>query len=311
VAPTAPLVFGGPAKTDVELATAVGDHDTIVNVESRHELERLEVVAARHHRQQPACLRVNLTGPLPVTPVAMAGAPTQFGIDEQDVPEILAAARCRPHVDLHGFHFHSVSNHLDAGDHLALVQRYLDHAIAWGDAARGELRTVNIGGGVGVDVHTAIHCFDWSMFTTGLAQARTRVPQSTLMLECGRYLAAACGTYATQVLDVKRTHGQWFALVRGGTHHLRLPVSWGYSHPFEVVPIDAWPHPLPRPAVADARVTVTGELCTPKDVLAADVPVARLRAGDILLFPFAGAYGWSISHHNFLRHPHPRVIYLA
>ncbi|WP_275296708.1 hypothetical protein [Brevibacillus choshinensis] len=53
-----------------------------------------------------------------------------------------------------------------------------------------------------------------------------------------------------------------------------------------------------------------GQLCTPKDVLAADVYVPRLRVGDIICFLYAGAYGWAISHYDFLSHPHPEQVYL-
>jgi diaminopimelate decarboxylase len=53
-------------------------------------------------------------------------------------------------------------------------------------------------------------------------------------------------------------------------------------------------------------VTLVGQLCTPKDVLARDVEVPRLRAGDRLAFGLAGAYGWNISHHEFLMHDPPR-----
>jgi len=56
---------------------------------------------------------------------------------------------------------------------------------------------------------------------------------------------------------------------------------------------------------------VVGQLCTPKDVLATDAPVERLRIGDLLVFPYAGAYAWHISHHDFLRHPPPQHIYLS
>ena len=61
----------------------------------------------------------------------------------------------------------------------------------------------------------------------------------------------------------------------------------------------------PRPEVRDVRVDVAGELCTPRDVLSRDQPVSRLRIGDVLVFGRAGAYGWDISHHDFLRHPPP------
>jgi diaminopimelate decarboxylase len=121
---------------------------------------------------------------------------------------------------------------------------------------------------------------------------------------------AAHGSYATEVLDVKTTHGETFAVIRGGTHHFRLPASWQHSHPFTVLPVDTWSGPRPRPEATATPVTVVGQLCSPKDVLARAVPVERIRAGDVVLFHQAGAYGWSISHHDFLSHPYPRCLYV-
>jgi diaminopimelate decarboxylase len=93
-------------------------------------------------------------------------------------------------------------------------------------------------------------------------------------------------------------------------HQFRLPVAYRIDAPFDVLPVDRWPYPWQRPAVANDIVTVAGELCTPNDVLTRDQPVDRLRAGDVLVFPRAGAYGWDISPLDYLRHPHPAVIVL-
>jgi diaminopimelate decarboxylase len=60
-------------------------------------------------------------------------------------------------------------------------------------------------------------------------------------------------------------------------------------------------------------VTIAGQLCTPKDVLARRVRVSGLRAlrvGDLVAFGLAGAYAWNISHHGFLMHPPPAFHYL-
>ena len=57
-------------------------------------------------------------------------------------------------------------------------------------------------------------------------------------------------------------------------------------------------------------MTIAGQLCTPKDVLAHQVPVERLRVGDRIAFAMAGAYAWNISHHEFLMHPHPTFHHL-
>jgi diaminopimelate decarboxylase len=57
--------------------------------------------------------------------------------------------------------------------------------------------------------------------------------------------------------------------------------------------------------VTGTEVDAVGELCTPRDVLTRGQRVDRLRAGDLLVFGRTGAYGWDISHHQFLRHPPP------
>ena len=310
----APILFGGPGKTDAALAAAARVGVAAVHVESLHELRRAEYVAAGLGVTLPVALRVNLAGPLPVATLAMAGRPTQFGIDEGAVPAALAlAGRCR-HLEVVGFHFHCLSNHHDAPAHARLVAGYVERARGWSATAGLPLRVVNAGGGIGVDYGAVDRPFDWTGFCAALARRLDGGPAMgpvRLRFECGRYLVAAWGAYVAEVLDVKTNHGACFAVVRGGSHHFRLPASWGHSHPFTVIPVEEWPYPFPRPGVRRRPVTVAGELCSPKDVLARDVMVDELRAGDLLWFHHAGAYGWSISHHDFLSHPHPRRLFLG
>ena len=201
-----------------------------------------------------------------------------------------------------GFHLHAVSNNLDAAAHA----RYVEDCLAWSVATARRyglpLRYVNVGGGFGVD-YTGGRGFDVSRL------AAVRPPAGVeLVYEPGRYLVADAGYYAASVVDLKRNHGRWFAVLRGGTHHFRLPAAWGYSHPFTVLPVPSWPYPFERPEVRDVEVDAVGELCTPRDVLTRGQRVPRLRVGDVLVFARTGAYGWDISHHDFLRHTYPQMI---
>lgn len=296
------IVFGGPAKTDAELAAAVAA-GALVNVESGHELRRLALLVPPGDRPLPVALRVNRTAAGPAGSHRMAGAATPFGIDEADLPAVLALAEGLPRLRVVGFHLHAVSNNLDAAAHAAFVVDAVRWARAAADRHGLTLEYVNAGGGLGVD-YTGDGSFDLAALRAGLAG----VPGELLVLEPGRYLTADAGWYAAQVLDLKRTHGRWFAVLRGGTHHFRLPAAWGYSHPFTVLPVPHWPYPLPRPQVRDVAVDAVGELCTPRDVLTRGQPVSRLRVGDVLVFGRTGAYGWDISHHDFLRHPYPRIV---
>ncbi|WP_433065840.1 type III PLP-dependent enzyme [Dactylosporangium sp. CS-033363] len=271
-----PLILSGPAKPDALLQRAV-ERDAVINVESLHELRRIPGRAR-------ICLRVNRRHPALPGRHRMSGVPTQFGFAEDDLDEALQAAQRH---EVLGVHLHAVSNNLDAEAHAAYIQGCLE----WSTIGH----VVNAGGGFGVDM-TGQQAFDLA------ALGDLSLPAGkTLVVEPGRYVAAPAGWYAVEVLDIKASHGTWFAVVKGGTHHFRLPASWGYSHPFTVLEVDEWPYPWKRPEVVDAQVTVAGEQCNPRDVLARDEPVTRLRAGDVLLFATTGAYGWEVAHHGFLR----------
>ncbi len=314
------IVFGGPAKTDAELEAAV-EAEATVNVESALELRRLAVAAETAGVRVRTALRVNRagagalpgTGSLPGAQALpgthqMSGGPTPFGIDEAHLADAVEIAFGHPSLRVIGFALHAVSNNLDAGAHAAFVAEAVRWSVEAATAYGIPLESVNVGGGFGVD-YTGGDRFDLDVLADGLKAITAALPGGArLVFELGRFLAADAGWYAAEVVDLKHTHGRWFAVVRGGTHHFRLPAAWGYSHPFTVLPVEAWARPYDRPEVSDVVIDAVGELCTPRDVLARDQPVARLRVGDLLVFARTGAYGWEISHHDYLRHDPPEFL---
>jgi diaminopimelate decarboxylase len=297
------IAFSGPAKTDGELRAAVLAGAT-VHVESLLELRRLSAAAVELGDEATMALRVNRTSAILPGSHRMTGEATPFGVDEAELPDALALARDLPGLRLVGFHLHAVSNNLDAEAHTAFAAE----AVRWAlDAAVGfGLTYLNLGGGFGVD-YTGGRSFDLDLFGTALRQVAAAAPGVELVFEPGRLVAADAGWYAAEVIDIKRVHGRWFAVVRGGTHHFRLPAAWGYSHPCAVLAMPDWPHAYDRPSV-DEPVDVVGELCTPRDVLARDQKLGRVRVGDVIVLGRAGAYGWDISHHDFLRHEQPKFV---
>jgi len=309
-----PVLFGGPAKTEHEIAQALEQRVERLHVESVLELHRISAVATRAGASAEVLLRVNLGGPFPPATLAMAGGPTQFGIDESVLAEAVRTAIALPAVKLVGFHLHSLSNNLSAIAHLDLLDLYRRKVCGWEEEFGLRCDVVNVGGGIGVDYADLSARFDWQLFAGELGRLVERTFPAhwrEIDFECGRFLVAACGSYVVELLDVKRNHGVNYLLVRGGTHHFRLPASWQHSHPFTVFPVDRWRSCAPRPELRDEPATVVGELCSPKDVLARDVVVLRARAGDVLIFHYAGAYGWEISHHDFLSHPHPDHVFFG
>lgn len=318
--------FGGPGKSVTELAAAVRAGATL-HVESPHELRLLASVLRDQGSGATAdvLLRANLDVPVPARAGLVMGGAGPFGMDSAGLAEcarILSDAGGGPRgsrpgglrpggLRLRGLHAHLASG-LSADEALRTAALVLRFARQW--CARQEVRdpAITLGGGMTVDYRRPEETFDWERYGRGLARlAAAGPPGETLRVEPGRAVTAYCGWYAARVLDVKRNGGAAFAVVGGGTHHLRTPAAKGHSQPFAVFGDEGWPHPWPRPEVTDTLVTVTGQLCTPKDVLARDVRVPRMRAGDVIVFGLAGAYAWNISHTRFLMHPEPGFHYLG
>ncbi|MGO4618198.1 type III PLP-dependent enzyme [Nocardia sp. 2YAB30] len=314
--PSKPLAFGGPGKTYQELATALDHQAHRIHVESETELRMLSALAAgRAEKPAGVLLRVNL----PVTgataansALMMGGRPTPFGMDPNRAYTLAAdlVAGRYPGVSWRGIHAHLASG-LDAADLLTLAESIVTWSQALTQRCGVEPSEVNIGGGMNVDYTPGAPLFDWAAYGNGLARITETWPRLQLRIEPGRAVSAYCGWYAAEVLDVKPSHGTEFAIVRGGTHHLRTPAAKDHDQPCTIVPIDAWPNEWPRPAATGSHITITGQLCTPKDVLARHVRANALRAGDRLLFGLAGAYAWNISHHEFLMHPAPNFHFLG
>lgn len=271
-----PVALGGPGKTDAELR--LPNHR--IHVESPNELRRLLATGL----EADVLLRVNPDLPVEGAALTMSGP---FGMDEAGVEECLPLFGDR--VRLRGLHTHLASG-LDAPQLLELAGTLLDNGY----------EEVNLGGGMAVSYTAPGDRFDWVAYGAGLAGlGRGR----RLRIEPGRALTAYCGHYVTRVVDVKRVRGEAYAILLGGTHHLRTPVTKGHDQPFTVLPTGT------GPGVEEEPVTFVGQLCTPKDVFARKI-MTSVRVGDTVVFEMAGAYAWNISHHDFLMHPKPAFHYL-
>jgi diaminopimelate decarboxylase len=310
--PRARLAFGGPGKTDAELAAALAAGVERFHVESRHELYRLDTAARAAGRLARVLLRVNPPSSSPAGGTAaltMGGVPSPFGMDPGEADAVATELARLPAIEVVGVHAHLASG-LDPAGCATLAETVLAWATGYAGRHDLPLREVNIGGGMTVDYRHPDRIFDWADYARRLTRLAAPTP-FTVRIEPGRAVSAYSGWYATRVLDLKRSHGDWFAICAGGTHHLRTPAAKGHDQPLIVLPADEWNRPWPRPRATAEEITFVGQLCTPKDVLARTIPLPQLAVGDLVVFAMAGAYAYNISHHDFLMHPAPRVLHLG
>lgn len=307
------MSFAGPGKTESELSTAIKAGCGSISVESRGELSRILAAAEGSGLRPHLSLRVNPRELCTSFALKMGGRPTQFGVDEEEAPEVLrllGRAVSEGRAEYAGIHVYAGTQCLDAGALVENARNSLRIAAELEAASGLAAPRVNLGGGFGIAYYEGQEELDLSAAGSGIAAEleafRASRPGTSFCLELGRYLAGPAGWYLSRVLAVKKTRGKTFAVLDGGMHqHLAASGNLGQTikrnYPIRNLSNEGGP-PL--------AVELAGCLCTPIDLLGFGVSLPEPRPGDLICIGQSGAYGYSASPLFFLGHEAPREVVL-
>jgi diaminopimelate decarboxylase len=260
------ISFAGPGKRDIELQAAIVQGVTL-NLESAAEARRALTIAEKLGKTPRLAIRVNPDFDLRGSGMKMGGGAKPFGIDTDKVPalarEIVAAG-----AEWRGFHIFAGSQSLDGAAIAETQGQVLDLAVQLAQQADVPLPHLNIGGGLGIPISTAIAagpCPHWR----GAGRTPEQPPRCAERHPDrdgnGPFPHRGGGVYLTTILDRKESHGDIFLVTDGGLHH-QLAASGNFgtvvrrNYPVAIATrFDAEP---------EEEASVVGCLCTPLDRLA-------------------------------------------
>ena len=296
------ISFAGPGKRRNELSQAVAA-GVLINLESFREVGELANISATLKLPARVAIRVNPDFELKGAGMKMGGGPKQFGVDVEQVPELLAAIKAAS-LQFAGFHLFSGSQNLKAESICEAQQKSYELALSLAQYSPEPIRFLNLGGGFGIPYFPGEQALDLAMIGQNLQQIAARaaqeMPEAELVLELGRYLVGEAGVYVTQVIDRKISRGQTYLVVDGGlNHHLAASGNFG-----QVIRKN-YPVAIGNRMGEGEKETVSivGPLCTPLDLLADRMELPAAKPGDLVVIFQSGAYGASASPQGFLGHP--------
>ena len=294
--------FAGPGKRDAELRQAVASK-VLINVESFREVPVLQAISRELGLPSRVAVRVNPDFELKGSGMKMGGGPKQFGVDVEQMPELLAAIGAAG-LAFEGFHLFAGSQNLRAESICEAQQKSYELAVRLAAHAPAPVKFLNLGGGFGIPYFPGEQRLDLTSIGANLAglleRARTELPQAEFVIELGRYLVGEAGVYVARVVDRKVSRGHVYLVADGGLHH-HLSASGNFG---QVVRKN---YPVTVGNRADSAgkevSSVVGPLCTPLDLLADRMTLPVAQVGDLVVVFQSGAYGASASPQNFLGHP--------
>jgi len=286
--PAGEVVFAGVGKIDREINMALDGRIGCFNVESLPELEVINQLASLKSVKARVAIRVNPdVGAHTHANITTGLAENKFGINLEQLPEILLTVAKLPAIELKGLHFHIGSQILDMTDFQALcnrindLQKELQHLGV-------TIRSINVGGGLGIDYeHPELHPIpDFDAYFKTFADHLKLYPDQEFHCELGRSIVGQCGSLLTRCTFVKEGSYKKFVIVDAGMNDLIRPALYHAVHKIENVS-----SPEGEPVLYD----VVGPICESSDVFAKALYLPEVKRGDILAIRSAGAYGESMA----------------
>jgi diaminopimelate decarboxylase len=214
----------------------------------------------------------------------------KFGINEQDLPEVLQIIAVSENIELIGMHFHIGSQITDLSSFEDLCVKALELQ-EWFNNQGIRLPVINVGGGLGINYQHPNHCpiADFESYFRLFGKYLKLQDNQTLHFELGRSVVAPCGSLIARTIFVKEGLQKKFLIVDAGMTDLIRPALYQAFHHIENISSDE----------AYTSYDVVGPICESSDVFAEEMMLNGARRGDLVAIRSAGAYGETmVSQYN-------------
>lgn len=292
------IVFAGVGKTDREINLALDADILCFNVESIPELEVINDLAEKKGKIANVAFRVNPNVDAHTHKYITTGlSENKFGINMEQLQEVLKIATGMRNINVVGLHFHIGSQITELEPFAQLCEKVnslQDEVEQMGIS----LKIINVGGGLGVDYDNPdvnpIPQFKayFDIFKNGL---KLREGQE-VHFELGRAIVAQCGSLITRVTYVKKGTIKQFVITDAGMTDLIRPALYQAHHKIENITSSE-----EKTAIYD----VVGPICESSDCFGENETLPITQRGDLLALRTAGAYGEIMaSRYNLRNLPH-------
>jgi len=269
-----------PIKRDVDIRNALAAGLRTFVADNPDEVRKFRPYA----NQAALLLRVSFR-----SPGAVVDLSRKFGCDPEDAVE-LARLAAKLGVDVRGFSFHVGSQAPDALKHVEAIEVCARLLAAARREKLGTLDTLDIGGGFPIEYTQ--HVVEIAPFCAPIRKALHALPRRVRVIaEPGRYIAGPAAIGVATVMGRARREGHWWYYLDDGLYssfsgqlfdHARYPIE-SLKTTGELLPS-----------------VLAGPTCDSIDVIAENLLLPKLKAGDLIVGRAMGAYTWaSASEFNF------------
>lgn len=278
------IVFSGVAKTREEMKIALEGGIRQFNVESEPEMEVLSEVALSLGKVAPITVRVNPDVDAKThAKIATGKKENKFGIPISRAREVYARAAELKGLDVVGIDVH-IGSQLTDLEPFRLAYRKVAELTEVLREDGHNIRRLDLGGGLGIPYTRSNEAPPLPVELGQVIREEVGHLGCEVEIEPGRLIAGNAGQLVSEVIYVKEGEDRKFLILDAAMNDLVRPSMYDAHHDIDPV-IEA------KPGVEPETYDVVGGICETGDTFAKGRNLPPLKAGDLVSFRSAGAYG--------------------
>ncbi len=278
------IVFSGVAKTREEMKIALEGGIRQFNVESEPEMEVLSEVALSLGKLAPITVRVNPDVDAKThAKIATGKKENKFGIPISRAREVYARAAELKGLDVVGIDVH-IGSQLTDLEPFRLAYRKVAELTEVLREDGHNIRRLDLGGGLGIPYTRSNEAPPLPVELGQVIREEVGHLGCEVEIEPGRLIAGNAGQLVSEVIYVKEGEDRKFLILDAAMNDLVRPSMYDAHHDIDPV-IEA------EPGVEPETYDVVGGICETGDTFAKGRNLPPLKAGDLVSFRSAGAYG--------------------
>ena len=302
------IIFNGNNKSAEELEFALDNNVGLISVDNFYEAKLLNEICKKKNTTAKILLRVTPGIECHTHEYIKTGhLDSKFGFDLSQTDEIINLIKNEyVNLKLTGLHAHLGSQIFQTEVYYDAVKVLFKEAKRIKEVHNIELSEFNIGGGLGIkyiesDRPVSVEDIADAIKTSvKINSEKYGIKNPKIYIEPGRSIAGTAGVTIYTVGSSKQVlNGRKYVSVDGGMADNIRPSLYGAEYTVETV----------KKAVSDEteEVTIAGRYCESGDILAKNVKLPKLFAGDLICFYSTGAYCYTMSS-NYNRVLKPAIV---
>jgi len=297
------IVFSGVAKSKEEIIEALKVGVKQINIESEGELHRIATIAKENSIKAPVAFRLNPDVEASTHPYIRTGfRENKFGSDELSILSWSSFIRENlKYLDVMGLSLHIGSQIRSLDPFKESIKKLKSTAARLEQELHIKIKTLDIGGGLGIDYHSALTEDNLLNEYGKLVQEEFKDSTVEVLVEPGRILVARFGVLLGKVEYVKSTDWKNFAILNTGMNHLMRPSLYQAYHRIQKISATGGPQKV---------YDIVGPICESSDTLGFERKLEHIQEGEWLAILDTGAYGRSMANEYNL-HPLPEEIVVS